>query len=191
MIVRTAVLVAALGLLFVGMYHTVAPTRFEAFARVKIEESVPAWSTNYDTNLFGNEIELIRSEQILGKVRERFNLRKNWGELQKPGHLSAPGSRELDVSPVRCTSFLEVKASAVCRDEAAGIANTIVDALKDYHQAEGGNRESRISVQLVDPATPSPRPSFPNRSLGGVSLLLGALLAVVWFVAARKPQTSH
>jgi len=153
---------------------------------------LPTWSTNYDPYLFQNEVELIRSEQILGKVRERFNLRKNWGAPEKPGHVSAPGSLEFEVSPVRCTRFLDISASAAGRDEAAKIANAVVDAWQQYHQAVAQNGESKIVVELVAQATPPPRASFPNHYLGGASLLLGGLFIVGWwFAGARKPPASN
>ena len=193
MIVRTAVLVAALGLFFIGLYHTLAPTRYEAVARVRLDETRPAWDTNYNPNLLQDEIDLIRSEPVLGNVRESFHLRKNWGEPQKPGHLAAPGPLELDVSPVRCTRFVDIKASAAGQQEVAGIANAIVEAWQKYHQTDTQNEEeARISVQFLAPATPPPRATFPNRYLGGAALLLAGLLILGWrFVAAPKPTVGH
>jgi uncharacterized protein involved in exopolysaccharide biosynthesis len=179
-IARTAVLVAALGFLFVGLYHTLAPTRYEAVARVDLEEILPAWSTNYNPNLLQDQIDLIRSEQVLGKVREKFRLRNTWGEPQKEGQLATPGPTELDVTPVRCTRFIDIRTSAAGQREAAGIANAIVEAWQKYNQPDDQTEEAQISVQVLVPATPPPRASFPNRYLGVAALLLGGLLIVGW-----------
>src|SRR5436305_904571 len=58
MIVRTLILAVALVLLFVGLFHCLAPSRYQSIARVKIEaiESTSGSVTNYDP--FQNEIEL-------------------------------------------------------------------------------------------------------------------------------------
>lgn len=192
MIARTSVLVAALGFLFVGLYHTLAPTRYEAVARVKLEEMLPAWSTNHNPDLLQDEVDLVRSEQVLGKVRAKFHLRNSWGEPQKQGHLATPGPAELDVTPVRCTRFIDIRTSAAGRREAAGIANGIVEAWQKYHQADNQTEEGQISVQILVPATPPPRASFPNRYLGAAALLLGGLLILSWlFVGAPKTAVSQ
>src|SRR5437899_1660957 len=152
MIVRSLVLVAALCLSFVGLYHTLAPTRYQAVARMKLEESksVSGSALSYDPYLIQNEIELIRSEQVLGKVRERLSLRKNWGGIANPRGFSLTiGFRELEVTPFRGTKFFDIRAAAANAEEAAKIANAIVDACQKYHRPRQKREGLRVRFALL------------------------------------------
>ena len=98
------------------------------------------------------------------------------------------GFRELEVTPFRGTKFLDIRAAAANAEEAAKIANAIVDACQKYHQAQAEKGGATSSIRVVTMATPPVRPFFPNRYLGGASLLLGGLLIVGWSFVGFAPR---
>ena len=151
--------------------------------RLDLEPSVQTASTNtspatIDPYLLQTEMEVIRSEVILGKVVETLDLSGEWGKKYAHGsRLHSSESLELlrarlEVRPVRNTSLLEIRVFSDNPVETARIASAVIDSYARYEAI----RARGIRVEVLDAPRPPVEPVHPNVP---VNLVLGAVVGIV------------
>jgi capsular exopolysaccharide synthesis family protein len=124
----------------------ILPQSYSSTARIKIENDVsdissinsPQMNLGYDPYFIQTEFEIIQSETVLGKVIDTLNLNVAWGKkyaggetLQKDQTMRLLKQR-MRLSPERNTKIIDITIYSEDHDEAARIANAIVDAYRDY-----------------------------------------------------------
>src|SRR5206468_4215366 len=128
----------------------ILPESYASTARIKLAQGAPAANlraTNQERplpntrgeNPFLTELETIRSEAVLGKVVERLNLNTVWARryLGGDGRLKTAESlgmlkARLDLRLLPNTSIIQIRVFSEAPDEAATIANTIVEAYTEF-----------------------------------------------------------
>lgn len=195
---RTALLLASVCFLFVGVCNIFGPTRYRATARVKV--NAPAVTAVLDTNQVASpfdpahvrrEMKRIISSQVLSQVASKLHLEiqqddwpKDFGwrllELGRP--------RNVNVSPVRNTSFIEISAAHRDAKVAAKIANTIAEVYRTqgYSPPADPRQISDPPVQIMDPAVAPPLPVFPDPALGVSALFFGGVLLALGALVPAK-----
>ncbi len=129
----------------------VLPESYASMARIKVERDgsdisglTEIRSMNvFDPYFIQTEFEVIQSEVVLGKVVERLDLNKVWG--QKYGGGTQLKTTEtitllkgrIDLKPVRSTSLIEITVYSEDKEEAARIANAIAEVYKDHRLQKG------------------------------------------------------
>lgn len=155
-----------------------------------------------------NEVQVISSSVVLDKVSKNLNLPDVWGKKYNNGQPMRAGDviqmlkYRLDVSLVtprgsagadiaHVVSEVErsdgvpvtIRSYSDSADEAAKIANSVVDAYRTFRQEQGyqadtAPRERRVTV--LSSAFPEYRPVRPNKQLNiVVGSLIGILIGVV------------
>ncbi len=169
----------------------ILPESFASTARIKLDQSLT--STNaYDPYFIQTEFEIIQSQIVLEPVIARLNLSVEWGKKYFNGEtLKTTQALEilkgrLSLAPVRGTKLIAITVYSDERNEAAGIANAVAEAYRDY--AAGKNNQ----VEIVDRAEPGRYPVKPNKPLNitlsaVAGMVLGGLAAaIVGLFASRK-----
>jgi succinoglycan biosynthesis transport protein ExoP len=129
----------------------ILPESFASSARIKVDRDIPDVSSftersqgaAYDPYFIQTEFETIQSEKVLGRVVEAEDLNRKWGEKylgqgekfkteQSMGMLK----HNLDLRPVRNTSFIEIKYYSEKPEEAAQIANAIAKAYEAFRKEQ-------------------------------------------------------
>jgi len=159
----------------------ILPSRFASAARV-----APAVTGQ---TAIATEMQKIQSGAVLSQVASNLTLSKRWEEKYKEAELPAHVTESLlkgmlAVEQVRGTDLIEVRVFADTPEEAAEIANEVVEAYRASPLAPGGTA-GKPGVAVVDKAQANHRPASPNKALnilGG--WLAGGLLATagVWMV---------
>ena len=113
------------------------PETYAGTARIKVEPNTTPRQdgsrTVYDPYLIQTEFEILQSVAILGEAAERLDLSTKWGQSHKGGErLTASETVQLlksrlELRQIRNTSLIEIRAFSKDPNEAATIANTIVD----------------------------------------------------------------
>ena len=151
--------------------------------------------------LANGELEVINSEAILGKVVDHLDLNITWGKkFGLPVPLTTAESiaflrKQIEVSPVRNTILIRIRAYNENSREAAAIANEIakvyVDHVtlenKDHPFPEPPARPSTVQdsgIFITDRAEPAAKPVLPNhfRNIAAgalIGLLLGTIVAAL------------
>jgi Mg-chelatase subunit ChlD/type II secretory pathway pseudopilin PulG len=115
----------------------------QAVARIKVERDVsditglselPAYAA-YDPYFIQTEKEVIQSDAVLGKVVDRLKLDEVWakdhgGKLKKEEAIKLLKAK-LELSPVRNTGLLDIRARSERPEEAAELANAVAEAYRD------------------------------------------------------------
>jgi len=133
----------------------------------------------------------IISSQVLSQVASKLHLEiqqddwpKDFGwrllELGRP--------RNVNVSPVRNTSFIEISAAHRDAKVAAKIANTIAEVYRTqgYSPPADPRQISDPPVQIMDPAVAPPLPVFPDPALGVSALFFGGVLLALGALVPAK-----
>jgi capsular polysaccharide biosynthesis protein len=82
--------------------------------------------------------------------------------------------RGVEVRPLRNTSVLEIRAYSPSADEAAALANAVVQSYANH------NKDGPLRVEVIDKAVPGHRPVRPNKPLNlAIGLVLGLVLGTV------------
>ncbi len=164
---------------------SILPETFISTARVKLTpnstEAPPqpgssAQSGTYDPYLMQTECEVLQSEAILGSVIKELHLDQEWGGRYGRGQPLEPDEMvtllksRMVVRPLRNTSLISISIYADQPEEAAQVANKIVQTYKDRDNL------GPFQVEVVDQAMPAFRPIRPNKPL---NLALGALLGLL------------
>ena len=109
----------------------------------------------YDPYFIQTEFETIQSDKVLGKVVEDLKLNDAWAAKYGQGKpLTKQESvahlrKNLDLSAVRDTSILEIKAKSDKPDEAAKLANAVAEAYSEERRADREQRTKAGIAQLV------------------------------------------
>ncbi|HVV71915.1 MAG TPA: M56 family metallopeptidase, partial [Verrucomicrobiae bacterium] len=145
-------------LVLAGACLLVGTRTYSGTARIRLEPQRPAAMPMptresggfYDPYYIQTDFEVIQSQVILGRVIDRLDLNKEWGEAY--GHRLRPGEpmellkQKLELRPVRNTSIIEIKVYDPEPAQAAKIANTIARVYADYRTG----RYSHAAQQGVD-----------------------------------------
>ena len=173
----------------------ILPKSYASTARVLLTPgNVTTTNGTVAATALGTQIELMKSELVLGRAAAELGLAEEWG--RKYGGPPLHGSEVLEVlrpwleiRQVSGTSLAEIKCVRPSPNEAARIANQIAAT---YCEVFGTN-----TTRIVDRATPSLEPAWPNTPLNiirGViaGLLLGGLIAgaVLFFTRAKRRSVS-
>lgn len=161
------------------------PEVYASTARVKVELGAASGS---DPRSVQTEIEVIKSEVVLGQVVGDLKLNDEWGK-KYGGTLKTSESmgllkQRLEVRRVNDTSIIEIRAFSEIPNEAAKAANSVAEAYRDHvhKQTQHLDRGSLMEVEIVERAIPGMRPVRPNKPVNiGLGALTGIWLA---FVAA-------
>jgi polysaccharide biosynthesis transport protein len=121
---------------------------YDSTARIKIEpdiisdiQGVGAGDVTYapyDPYFIQTAFEIIQDQVVLGRVIEKLNLNVEWGKKYNSGvPFETPITMELlkrrmYLNPVRNTKLIEITVRDEDKEEAAGIANAITEAYRDY-----------------------------------------------------------
>jgi capsular exopolysaccharide synthesis family protein len=127
----------------------ILPESYSSTARIKIENdqamdigslTSPQMNLGYDPYFIQTEFEIIQSETVLGKVIDALNLNVVWGKKFAGGETLQTDQtmrllkQRMRLIPERNTSIIDITVYSEDRDEAARIANAIVDAYRNYRQ---------------------------------------------------------
>jgi capsular exopolysaccharide synthesis family protein len=94
----------------------------------------------YDPYFIQTEFEVIQSEIILGRVIEKLKLNEEWGKKYAGGQPLKTWEtmeflkKSIHLTPVRNASLIEVQVYSDKPEEAAKIANEIVDTYKEHRR---------------------------------------------------------
>ena len=175
---------------------SILPESFVSTARVKLTpnatEAPPTpgaqgASGTYDPFLIQTECEVMQSEAILGPVIKALYLDRKWGQRYgrgrsfKSAETMALLKSRMDLRPLRNTSLIAISVYGEQPEEAAQIANEIVQTYKDRDNL------GPFQVEVVDRAMPALRPIRPNKPL---NLALGVLFGLVLGAAAGAARVA-
>lgn len=124
----------------------ILPESFMSMARIEVAKDVtdisPLMQTysggnNYDPYFLQTEFEKIKSQTVLHEVIKRLGLNERWTKRfqsevpLKTSETYAILKRQIDVQQARNTSLIEIRAFSDVPEEAAELANTIVEVYHD------------------------------------------------------------
>ncbi len=128
----------------------ILPESFSSTAKIRIERDQtditsmtgPSYGSSYDPFFIQTEFELIRSEEILGKVITKLNLNQQWAEKLLGQHSGALKTQEtlrvlrsiVSLTTVRNTSLIEITVYSEKPQEASQLANAIAEQYKEYRE---------------------------------------------------------
>ena len=144
------------------------------------------------------EVEKIQSKSVLFQVITNLNLNKSWAQkFKEEADLRTEMTylilkTKLDVHQARNTLLIEIKVYSDDKNEAAAIANEIVNV---YQQSPLAIKtpEGKPAIQIIDKAEPGFRPVRPNKPLSialgcGMGAILGALGIGVLLLSRRASR---
>ena len=128
----------------------ILPESYSSTARIKVERdqsditfSDPTMrGMGYDPFFIQTEFETILSERVLGKVIQDLNLDEEWGKKYNNGQrfrtsdTLAMLKNQVNLQPVRNTSFLEIRVFRENPEEAKTMANAIAQAYQNYRREQ-------------------------------------------------------
>jgi uncharacterized protein involved in exopolysaccharide biosynthesis len=152
-------LMAALTLCGVGLWLLLSPAQYRATAKIDLEPepgdiNLKGQDVSYDPYFIQTSFEVIQSEAVLGKVVEALNLNVEWGKKYAGGgtwttHESITILRkQLRFTTVRNTKLVGISFISEDSNEAAKIANAIVEAYRDYRM-EMRNKLMQKGIQVL------------------------------------------
>jgi len=147
------------------------PESYAGVARIRVEpdrretparpDSTPGQPGNdirfitYDPYLIQTEFEVIQSEAVLGRVVRSLNLNVEWGKRYFGGSTLKSSEaldllrRRLEMRPVRNTSLIEICAYSEDAEQAAALANAVVEAYRAYRLERNHDRMT-ASVKALE-----------------------------------------
>jgi len=163
------------------------PNSFRSTAQIDVDENQPDSRTEPSApsilppDYLQTESTIIKSHAVLSKAVDALNLREVWGHRGKPlgsDRAETILRRNVDLALVRNTKIVEVSAFSRNPDEAARLANGVVDAYRAYTEslANKGAAARTRAVRILSPAEPDLRPFRPNRPL---IVFLGIMISIV------------
>jgi capsular polysaccharide biosynthesis protein len=170
------------------------PEMYASTARIKVErdQATTAGQANqqviagWDPYFIQSEFQVLQSELILGQVIKELDLNREWGRKYaggqplKTAETVALLKARMDLRPVRNTSLIEVRVFSENNQEAARIANAIVEAYRDSRRAArvaaqpAGTLNDR--AEILDRAVPGLRPVRPNKPFNIFLGLFGGII---------------
>lgn len=191
------------------------PNSFHSTAQITVDEKVPANQAGpfpfYPDSYFPqSEFAVIRSHVVLSNAVEALNLRDLWGKKFNRGTTLSSSAAEttlrraIDLHAIQNTKIIEVSAFSDNPDEAARLANGVVEAYQAFADSSGdvnGIAWSRMVYRIAS-AVPEPHHVRPNRPLIiTLGLMLGSVLGsiagaisvgvVTLFGRSRNPTASR
>jgi uncharacterized protein involved in exopolysaccharide biosynthesis len=145
------ILCLALVLSGVGLWLLLSPPQYEATTRISIGVDDPEI---YDPYFIQTELEIIRSEFVLGKVVESLNLNVDWGKKHAGGKDLKTSKtiglleRRLKLNPINNTRFLDISVTDENPDEAVKIADAIAQAYCNF-RIERNQRSVNSSIKFM------------------------------------------
>jgi Mg-chelatase subunit ChlD/type II secretory pathway pseudopilin PulG len=175
---------------------------YQSRARMKVENdvmdspgfgnSITAANMPYDPYFIQTTFEIVQSDAVLGRVVDSLNLETAWSDSNGGQKLTKKQAiqqlkSQLALKPIRNTKLIEISATSAKPEEAAKIANAVVEAYKNYRvennqqmsakglevlnqqytQEEKKLRELRAKVESVEPKAavesndqPLPKPAL-------------------------------
>ncbi|HYG22766.1 MAG TPA: polysaccharide biosynthesis tyrosine autokinase [Verrucomicrobiae bacterium] len=140
----------------------ILPETFSGTARMKVTNDSPDAGSfeqysqkGYDPYFIQTEFEVIQSELILGRVIDKLKLNEKWGEKYASGQPLKRSEtleifkKSIRLTPVRNASLIEVEVFSDKPDEAAQIANEIVDTYKQ-HRLEVSLEQLASSIKALE-----------------------------------------
>lgn len=140
----------------------ILPQSFAGEARIRVErdrsdiqgftERTP-YGGAFDPYFIQTEFEVIQSEVILSKVVEKLNLNVEWAKKMGVGTLKTTDTMRfirgrIDLSPVRNTSLIKIRAFSDNSDEAAQLANALAEAYEE-HRLEKGRKQTSGGIEAL------------------------------------------
>ena len=125
----------------------ILPVSYSSTAQINIEQDtasdVPGMNglgplgSIYDAYFLQTQLEILRGPVVLGKVIETLNLNDVWGKKYGVGTLKTIETVELlrnqlNLTPVRNTTLVDITVFDGDKNEAAALANGIAKAYKEY-----------------------------------------------------------
>lgn len=123
----------------------ILPESYASTARIKVERDqsdIPGFgqqqfSQSFDPYFIQTEFEVIKSEQILGRVIDELDLNRKWGAKYNQAQLKTFETmalllKSIQLTPVRNTSLIEIKVFSEDKEEAARIANSVAQKYQEY-----------------------------------------------------------
>jgi succinoglycan biosynthesis transport protein ExoP len=156
--IRKTVIIAVFLLVFITatIVTYLLPQSFSSSAQIRVDRDVSAISMEhqgmpnvYDAYFLQTEIKVIQSEVILGRVVEALNLNKQWGKKFNAGQDLKTSDTvrmlrpNIDLSPERNASMINILVYSDDPDEAARIANKVADVYQQYRLDK--NRENMMA----------------------------------------------
>lgn len=197
------------------------PNSYRSTAQITVLEDLPSaqaalTGSSYDPYFLQTEFKVIQSHVVLSKVIDALNLRDVWGKKFNNGQSLKESDCEgiirssLELQLIRNTKVIDVSTYRDNPDEAARLANGIVEAYRAYMADLAQVEESRANdsamsrprmVTIIQPAVPELRHIRPNRPLIiVVSMMLGSIFGSIagavsvgmatFFGATRNPTPS-
>jgi serine/threonine protein kinase len=200
-------LIAFLAVFGVGSFIiSVLHNSFASTARINLTPAAPesagtdgqqTATGSHDPYRIQTELELMRSEWVLGVVIKDLELKREWGLKYGSGHELTQAEtlallrRRLDLHAVANTSVIEIHVTDDSPEQAARIANTIANEIEQAFRSRTTASDSAAStsgafqVEIIDRATPARRPFHPDRPLDLTLAAVAGLLTGVIAGAAR------
>src|SRR5277367_4932981 len=126
----------------------ILPVSYSSTAQINIEPDTAsdltpmngglgAMGSGYDAYFLQTQLEILRGPVVLGKVIEALNLNDVWGKKFGMGTLKTTDTLEalrnqLNLTPVRNTTLVDIIFFDGDKNEAASMANAIAKAYKEY-----------------------------------------------------------
>ncbi len=123
----------------------ILPESYASTARIRVERDQSdiqgfgpqQFNQSFDPYFIQTEFEVIKSELILGKVIEELDLNRKWGAKFNQPQLKTAETmslllKNLQLTPVRNTSLIEIKVFSEDRDEASKLANAIAFKYQEH-----------------------------------------------------------
>ena len=129
----------------------ILPESYSSTARIKVErdqsditfsDPMSMRGVGYDPFFIQTEFETILSERVLGKVIQDLNLDEDWGKKFNNGQRLRTSDTltmlkgQVNLQPVRNTSFLEIRVFRENPEEAKTLANAIAQAYQNYRREQ-------------------------------------------------------
>jgi uncharacterized protein involved in exopolysaccharide biosynthesis len=159
-IIGVVALIIGLGLCGKGLMLLLMPAYYEGMAEIEI---VQDWGSNdsHDTDasrihFLEKELKTMQSEIVLSNAVQALNLNIKWGKLYgRDGVLQTANAikilqRHIFAKPDPKTHLVEIYAIDESPDEAAAIANAVVDAYHNYCVEQNREEESRKIQKLEE-----------------------------------------
>jgi uncharacterized protein involved in exopolysaccharide biosynthesis len=176
--------IAATGVFFlvvltVMLWTFIAPETYVSSTRLMLRPESSATVEDATRSMeLATQVELIRSEIVLGAAAAELNLAQAWGKKYAGGMPLRESEvlvllrGQLEVHLIRNTSLAEIRVYSDSASEAAEIANQVAEAYRSAFLQHG--------AEIVDKAVPGLRPVRPNKPLNvALGVIIGALLGAL------------
>ena len=119
----------------------ILPEAYASTARIKVEQdtaATPSVTAGYNPYFLQTTFEIIESQVVLDPVIEKLKLNEKWGKKYNNGVVLKTADtlqllqQRLALQPVRNTYLINVTAYSEDRNEAAQIANAVVESYGEY-----------------------------------------------------------